>query len=383
MQMPFHSSWVTQFLWQILKGGCMTERLKYHFEPKTGWMNDPNGLIEFQGRYHAFFQYNPCALECGQMHWGHAASRDLIHWEELPIALYPDMPYENDRGCFSGSAIEKDGILYLYYTSVSHEMGQTQSIAMSSDGVNFVKYDKNPVIPHYPIDGCEDFRDPKVVQINDAYYMVCGSGKNGAGKVLLYKSEDLFDWTYAGVLFESTEYGAVLECPDFFQLDDRFVLMFSKMGMKTHATQFIIGDFINDTFIPASYATPEAGPQFYAPQTFMDSAGRRIMIGWLYDWNKELDEGAEFAGALTIPRELKIKEHRILNFPVSEAHSLLAVKDDMVHVSDGCVCINAPNLKFPLRYNGNIEDVQILKDTKTIEVFINEGEASFTCWFNK
>ena len=131
----------------------MPERLKYHFEPRTGWMNDPNGLIFYNGKYHAFFQHNPYKPVWGPMHWGHAVSDDLIHWEELEIALRPDMEYENTGGCFSGSAVEKDGVLYLFYTSVSEKLGQTQSVAISRDGVHFEKYEGNPVIPVYPADG--------------------------------------------------------------------------------------------------------------------------------------------------------------------------------------------------------------------------------------
>ena len=99
------------------------QRFQFHFEPKSGWMNDPNGLVYFKGKYHAFFQYYPHAPHWGQMHWGHAVSDDLIHWEELPIALYPDQEYEDDGGCFSGSAVVKDDRLYLVYTSVSHGNG--------------------------------------------------------------------------------------------------------------------------------------------------------------------------------------------------------------------------------------------------------------------
>ena len=108
-------------------------RFVNHFEPKIGWMNDPNGLVQFRGRYHAFFQHYPHDTVWGPMHWGHAVSDDLIHWEELPIALYPDQEYENDGGCFSGSAIVHEDKLYLIYTSVGKELGQTQSIAVSED----------------------------------------------------------------------------------------------------------------------------------------------------------------------------------------------------------------------------------------------------------
>ena len=193
----------------------MPQRFTFHFEPHKGWMNDPNGLIYYQGRYHAFFQHNPHEPVWGPMHWGHAVSQDLLHWEELPIALFPDQPYEDDKGCFSGSAVERDGVLYLFYTAVSKQLGQTQCVAVSRDGKAFEKYKGTPVIAAPPAEGSYDFRDPKVVELDGKTYMVCGSGKDGVGKILLYEQgKDLFTWQYVGVLFESSEYGKVLECPD-------------------------------------------------------------------------------------------------------------------------------------------------------------------------
>lgn len=358
----------------------MPKRLNYHFEPRKGWMNDPNGLIYFNGQYHAFFQHNPYQPVWGPMHWGHAVSDDLVHWQELEIALRPDMEYENTGGCFSGSAVEKDGVLYLFYTSVSEKLGQTQSVAMSRDGVHFEKYSGNPVINKYPADGSADFRDPKVNLINGSYYMVCGSGKDGVGKILLYRSGDLLNWDYVGVLFEDAACGAVLECPDLFKLGDKYVLMFSKMGIKTHTTQFIIGDFDGERFTEEYRCTPEGGPQFYAPQTFLDGKGRRIIIGWLYDWAKPLDEGADYAGALTIPRELSIKDGKLMDFPVEEARSLLKAEDELVKTEGNRLCINN-DISFEC--GAQIEKVDILKDTKTIEIFVNGGEDSFSYWFGR
>ena len=127
-------------------------RFAYHFEPTVGWMNDPNGLGYFGGQYHAFFQHNPYAPKWDTMHWGHATSTDLIHWNETDIALYPDREYEDKGGCFSGSAIEREGRLHLFYTSVSEDLGQTQSLAISKDGLHFEKYEGNPVIGGYPED---------------------------------------------------------------------------------------------------------------------------------------------------------------------------------------------------------------------------------------
>lgn len=355
----------------------MPERLVCHFEPRKGWMNDPNGLVFFKGRYHAFFQHYPYAPKWGQMHWGHAVSSDLIHWEEKPIALYPDQPYENSGGCYSGSAVVRDDVLYLMYTSVSRELGQTQSIAFSRDGVTFEKYGGNPVIRAFPVEGSADFRDPKVTLIGDTYHAVLGSGKDGVGKILRYTSRDLLAWDYAGVLYQGAEHGGVLECPDFFPLGERYVLMFSQMGRKTHATMFVTGDFDGDRFTPLSRQTPEAGPHFYAPQTFPAPDGRRILIAWLYAWGKPLDEGAEYAGALTIPRELALTGDKLTVNPAREARGLLSASDEHVLVDPDGVTVGETRVACAPR------SVEILRDTKTVEVFVNGGETSITYWFGK
>lgn len=353
-------------------------RFQFHFEPKRGWMNDPNGLIYFRGQYHAFYQHYPHAPHWGQMHWGHAVSEDLVHWEELPIALYPDMEYENDGGCFSGSAVEKDGRLYLFYTSVSREMGQTQSVAYSDDGIHFVKYSGNPVIRRNPV-GSPDFRDPKVTCIDGVYYMVVSSGDENGGKVLLFTSADLLNWSYVGVLFQGDAYAHCIECPDFFQLGGRYVLMFSKINEKERSTIFVIGNFVGGKLVNYSICRPEWGLDFYAPQTFMDGQ-RRIMIGWMYHWGKEVPEGCPFAGALSIPRELRLVGDQLFNFPVFEAQNLLRRDSPYVRCEGETLILwdragNTSKRKLP-----GLKTVDILEDTKSIEVFINGGEHSFTRW---
>lgn len=359
------------------------ERLKYHFEPQKGWINDPNGLIFYKGKYHAFCQHYPFAPHWGQMHWGHAVSEDLLHWEELPIALYPDQPYENSGGCFSGSAVEKDGELYLIYTSVSHELGQTQSVVRSKDGVTFEKYEGNPVIAHFPEEGSEDFRDPKVTWIKDAYYMVVATGKDGVGKILLYRSKDLLDWEYKGVLLEGAEFGGVLECPDFFPFEDKYLLMFSQICRDTRSTMFVYGDFDGETFTPISFHTPQIGPHFYAPQTFSDENGRRIIIGWLFNKDEKLNGDADYAGAFSIPCTLQMKDGKLCMFPVKESWSLLSDTDELVEVRENGVKLKADNVTFEVAFEGEVKDVKILRDTKTLEVFVNEGEAAFTYWYAK
>jgi len=355
----------------------MPKRLLHHFEPSKGWMNDPNGLVLFRGRYHAFFQHNPFAPVWGAMHWGHAVSDDLLRWEELPIALAPDQWYENDTGCWSGSAIVHNGRLYLFYTGVSKKLGQTQCVAWSDDGLHFEKYEHNPVIRRAP-DGSADFRDPKVIKIDKIYYMVAGSGNNGAGRVLLYRSKDLLEWDYAGVLLEGAQYGPVMECPDLFPLGDGFALMFSQMNRPLYSTMFIYGDFDSEVFTPKAEQTPMAGPHFYAPQSFHDGR-RRIVIGWLYSWNKPLDKGADYAGALSVPMELQWANGRFTLFPVEEAGHLLRPEDPLVRIGPASVMIKADYMR-PLRYDGDVRRVDVLRDTKTIEVFVNGGEACFSYW---
>lgn len=354
------------------------ERFAYHFEPKKGWMNDPNGLICYKGRYHAFFQHYPHAPRWGQMHWGHAVSQDLIHWEELPIALYPDQEYENDGGCFSGSAIEKDGRLYLFYTSVSHGRGQTQSVAYSDDGIHFTKYPGNPVIGKNPL-GSADFRDPKVSMVDGTFYMVVGTGDAASGKVLLFTSEDLLRWDYVGILFEGEEYAGCIECPDFFKLGEKYVLMFSKINERERATHFVVGDFDGRQLLNCTISRPEWGGDFYAPQTF-EAGNRRIMIGWMYHWGKEAPEGCAFAGALSIPRELSLVGRDVYNFPVAEAEQFLKKSSSYVCTEGDKLILRDRAGQETVRELSFIERVDILEDNKSVEVFVNGGAHSFTYW---
>lgn len=358
-----------------------TPRMLLHFEPEQGWMNDPNGLCYFQGRYHAFFQHNPYGPTWGPMHWGHAVTEDLLHWQELPIALCPDMPYENAGGCFSGSAVEKDGKLYLMYTSVSAEQGQTQSMAVSRDGIHFEKLPGNPVIAHSPLDPRNrDFRDPKVFPYGDGWRMVCGAGVEGLASVLLFCSGDLLHWEYAGPLFQSRDFGPVPECPDLFPLGDKWVLMFSRMDEPRRA-QFVVGEFDGLHFTPESFQQPETGPDFYAPQTLLDHKGRRIVIGWLYNWDRPVPETNLRTGALTIPRELSLREGKVCSFPVAEALPLLKSEDPLVRREKGVFTVTDGRkilLELP---ESQVQDVKILRDTRTCEVFVNGGQHSCTFYF--
>ena len=211
-------------------------RQRYHFMAETGWINDPNGVIYYKGKYHFFYQYNPYHGFWENMHWGHAVSEDMLHWEYLPPALAPSEEYEDHLkgGCFSGSAIEHEGKLYLMYTAAAnHGKGfvQTQCIAYSEDGIHFEKYEKNPVLTAPKGVAQDSFRDPKVWRHEGLYYMVCGASKDKKGQALLYRSEDMLQWSFVNVLAESRgEWGSMWECPDFFEIGRRYVLTFSPIG---------------------------------------------------------------------------------------------------------------------------------------------------------
>lgn len=166
-------------------------RNHFHLMAPVGWINDPNGFIYFRGEYHLFYQFYPYDSVWGPMHWGHAKSKDLLHWEELPVALAPGESYDKD-GCFSGSAIEKDGKLYLMYTGhtvVGEQVRQVQCLAVSEDGIVFKKYAQNPIIAEEHIADVaqiDDFRDPKVFQREGHFYsVVAAKTAESRGQILL------------------------------------------------------------------------------------------------------------------------------------------------------------------------------------------------------
>ncbi|WP_094550651.1 glycoside hydrolase family 32 protein [Petroclostridium xylanilyticum] len=315
------------------------QRCAYHFMAPAYWINDPNGLIYFRGEYHLFYQHNPYGPLWGAMHWGHAKSKDLVHWEYLPIALAPseDYDYHERGGCFSGSAVDDNGLFTLIYTGTVLEkdgqVKQVQCVATSTDGITFTKYPGNPVINQPPVDGSSDFRDPKVWKHHDTWYMVVGSCKNGKGKALLYKSLDLRNWDYVGVLAESDgTKGTMWECPDFFPLGDKYVLIVSPMGMDNHKVIYMVGnmDYGTGRFTSDRYEEVDYGFDFYAPQTFLDGQGRRIMIGWMNSWDwmpwfKSFGPTVtnNWCGIMSVPRVLSLdSDGRLIFQPVEELKSL-------------------------------------------------------------
>ena len=317
-----------------------TYRQKYHIMPPIGWMNDPNGFSYYNGEYHLFYQYNPYSSMWGSIHWAHVKSKDLVNWEYLDIAIAPDEAYDIS-GCFSGSAIEKDGKLYLMYTGNQDPDGfenlrQVQCIAVSEDGINFTKYENNPVIDSTKLPKeaiIQDFRDPKVYKKGDKYYSVIGSRNlDDSGQILLYSSDDLLNWNYEGNILQSNnEFAKMWECPDLFELDNKDILIMSPQFLEPrgnkywnlHSSSYMIGnlDYKNNKYNLEKVEEIDYGFDFYAPQTLIDNKGRRIMIAWMQMWDRKFptnELGHNWAGCMTIPRELKLVDDKLYQLPVEE-----------------------------------------------------------------
>ena len=331
-------------------------RPNFHFTPKANWMNDPNGMFYFNGTYHLYYQYYPDGNVWGPMHWGHATSTNMIAWEEQPIAIYPD-----DLGLiFSGSAVVdvnntsgfgKDGIvpivaMYTYHNMKGEQAGdldfQTQAIAYSLDeGMTWVKYDKNPVIPN---SGIKDFRDPKVIWDVDhsKWIMTLAAGD----KVLFYSSLNLREWILEssfGAAFG--QHDGMWECPDLFPIkvsgqdETKWVLLVSINPAAPNGgsgTQYFVGDFDGqkftlDTDFKQQLQQDRAvwldyGRDNYAGVTWSNipkKDGRKLFIGWMSNWEYARDVPTEtWRSAMTIPRELKLKKNEkefvLSSAPVTE-----------------------------------------------------------------
>ena len=325
----------------------------FHVTGGVGWINDPNGFSLYRGEYHLFFQYNPYSTHWDTMHWGHVKTRDFIRWERLPCALAPDMSYDKD-GCFSGSAIElQDGRHLLMYTGVSktddgHEF-QTQCLAFG-DGENYEKYDGNPVIDSQllPKGGSEvHFRDPKIWKDKERFRAVAGNlTRDGSGAVLLFESDDALRWRFVSEIAASeNRFGRMWECPDLFRLDGKDVLIVSPQEVHTRDPEFIDGNTTlcligeldrNNTLIRETEHTIDSGLDFYAPQTVLTEDGRRVMIAWMQYWNSveiRPREELPFYGQMTLPRELCVKDGRLIQNPVRELKAYRGAKTAYTGVS--------------------------------------------------
>ena len=388
-------------------------RPNYHFTPKANWMNDPNGMFYLNGKYHLYFQYYPDGNVWGPMHWGHAISKDMITWDEQPIALYPD-----DLGLiFSGSAVVdkkntsgfgKDNIapvvaIFTYHDLKGEKDGkidfQTQGIAYSLDeGMTWTKYENNPVIFN---PGIKDFRDPKVIwdEANGKWIMTLAAGN----KIMFYSSLNLKAWTFESEFGEDFgAHGGVWECPDLFPMtienseETQWVLVVSINPGGPNggsATQYFIGDFdgkafaLNEDFSKQlekqNAVWLDYGRDNYAGVTWSnipEKDHRKLFIGWMSNWDYAREVPTyTWRSSMTIARELNLKkyknEYSLQSLPVKELNTYAekSIAKDSINASDLAVLFNTSKINLD-RANLQFELKNLKEETYIFHFYNKEGD---------
>ena len=427
-----------------------------HLKAPGDWINDPNGFIYFKGKYHLFYQYFPCAPMWGTMHWGHAVSEDLVHWTHLGVALYPTKAYDRN-GIFSGSAIENNGMMQIFYTAVRYlqeepenihgavegRCEQSQATICSEDGFSFDNRDgKSQIIPPITdenIGDAWDCRDPKVWKENGRFYMCLGSTyRKTEGVLLLYSSEDGINWNYLNRL-QDKRLGCILECPDVFSVDGKYILVCSPIGImegsEYPANESIIQNISfnpenGDVELLGDYKFLDYGMDLYAPQSNLDSEGRRTVIAWVRmpipqkAEDNEASSGRPWNGMMALPRVVSVRDGHVYTsvHPNVRAYfdtnsQKITLKNNIngtskevtqwirdgrrrivvslaegehfdvsgfdITIKDGCVCTDRSKLvpagvelhtKCATPYVGNKCELEIYEERNLVEVFVNDGQ---------
>jgi beta-fructofuranosidase len=322
-------------------------RPQYHLMPPANWMNDPNGPLYWNGRYHMFYQYSPIISNTGPKHWGHAISSDLVHWRNLGIALAPTPGGPDKNGCWTGSAVVVNGVPTLVYTgatwSAESERAERQNgftperqmvaVAEDPNDVNLIQWTKipeNPVLASPPPGlRASGWRDPSLWKEGDTWYMVIGSGEVGkGGMALLYRSKDIRNWAYLHPLAvakpdPSTQdptrpFASVWECPDFFFLDGKPVLLVAR------GNSYLTGSYSDHVFQQELGGQIDFGSAAYAQKTMQDDQGRRIWWAWIHEKRSAKAQiAAGWAGVMSLPKRLNLRSDGSLGVePVRELELL-------------------------------------------------------------
>lgn len=317
-------------------------RQTFHIQSETGLLNDPNGLIYFDGSYYVSHQWFPLGAVHGLKYWFNYKSEDLVHFEPQGPILKPDTKYDS-HGVYSGSAFEYQGHLYYMYTGNHRDQHwhrfSTQMIARMKDDGTIEKFPK-PVIQAQPAGYTSHFKDPKVFKKNGQLYAILGAQTDTEfGRLLLYSSKDVVNWHFEGeIKTQLTEFGYMWECPDYFEIDRHDVILFCPQGIQAeneryrniYQSGYMIGhlDIENMIFDHQSFQELDDGFDFYAPQTFTDKNGKRILIGWmgLPEMNYPTDSEG-WAHCLTIPRELTIEKDKLKQRPLKNLELLRTNKE--------------------------------------------------------
>ena len=318
--------------------GC-PYRQKFHIQPNTGLLNDPNGFSYYNGEYHLFYQWFPLGPVHGLKHWYHVSSKDLVNWKDCGVGITPDKYFES-HGAFSGSGIVKNDKLHLFYTGNRRDnewiRHSYQCLAIMNKDGEIIKSEK-PVIDSIPSGYTDHFRDPKIIEYNNKYYCLIGAQRKEdlLGTVVYYESEDLLKWNLKGEIKTSfLGNGFMWECPDYLMFGNKGVLIISPQGLEAdgdkylniYQSGYLVGENINfddGIFNHNDFIELDRGFDFYAPQTTKDNKGRYILFGWmgLPEIEYPTDEN-EWAHCLTIPRELKLKNDRLIQVPVEELREM-------------------------------------------------------------
>lgn len=376
-------------------------RQQFHLQPPVGWLNDPNGLCVYGGQYHAFFQYGPFDVTGGVKHWGHAVSKDLLHWEPLPVMLYPDEPFDC-HGVYSGSALIEGTEMYLYYTgNVKHPgdfdyikqgRGHNVCLAVSHDGKTVASKQCLLYNKDYPAGLTCHVRDPKVFAYEGKYYMVLGARTlEDKGEVLVLESTDKLHWNHINTLTTPEPFGYMWECPDLFCLDGQWYLAVSPQGIQCQNIYgcgyfAVYGDWRAHCTL-GEFHEMDAGFDYYAPQSFVDENGRRIQIGWMgmpdADYGNAPTVAHGWQHCFTVPRLLTKGENgTLLQTPVPEldarrsAAALTLRNGEEASLSPCFDLTAAPAGDFALTVARGVELVYTEQDSTCVLQFTDPAQAS-------
>lgn len=322
------------------------DRLQFHLMPETGWLNDPNGLCQFHGIYHIYYQFTPFEPTGELKLWGHYTTKDFVCFENREPVLFPDEDFDA-HGVYSGSAFVKDDLIHYFYTGnvkyfdrddydyILKGRGSNVVHVTSRDGFTMSPKQLLMTTEDYPADMSCHVRDPKLFEKDGRYYMVLGGrDKDSRGLVLLYTSADLEHWNFCSKITTKEPFGYMWECPDLFELEGQQFLISCPQGVPQQGMDYenvhqctamrLACNFAENRYTPAEgkeIQLLDRGFDFYAPQTFLDESGRRILIGWMGIPDADYTNPTTAFGwqhALTIPRQLHVRENRLIQQPLDE-----------------------------------------------------------------
>ncbi|MDO4260881.1 MAG: sucrose-6-phosphate hydrolase [Eubacteriales bacterium] len=316
----------------------------WHIAPKCGLMNDPNGLFEADGVHHIFYQWFPAGPVHGLKHWYHLTTKDFIHYEDRGVGMYPDRPFD-DHGCYTGMALTDGGKTHIYYTGIEGEEQRPSTCHALFDGGRIAE--RSCILPADPELCTREYRDPFVFVRDGKYYMLTGAqDRNEKGRLFFYEGEDPERFSFRGCLdIGEYPFGYMLECPNYFERQDRGVLFFSPMGIEgenrydfrnVFSVVYAVGEPLDTdagSFSFERFYEMDKGFDFYAPQTYRDGQGRQLLFGWLGNSKSAYPtDGSNWAHMMTMPRELELEGDRLVQRPAKE---LEALKGEAVPVTDG------------------------------------------------